>query len=34
VGAGASVEDGDLLAQSYDLQGDIGTGPDEHAEAS
>ena len=28
------VEDGDPLAQSHDLQGELGTGPDEHAKAS
>ena len=27
-------EDGDLLAQGHDLQGELGTGPDEHAKAS
>ena len=26
-------EDRDLLAQSHDLQGELGTGPDEHAKA-
>jgi hypothetical protein len=28
------LEDGDLLAQSHDLQAEIGTGPDEHTKTS